>query len=305
MTIWVRILNLPFEWMNNKKGLKIAKLIDKNCSVDVDDFGVASGTFLRARVAIPFDQPLRRWVIVRRDGRDESFNLQYEKLPFFCFGCGLIGHGELECKNPADRDALGKLPFDKNLRAPEDKRRRLQSFEQAAASASWNSGSKDRGGGSRKSGPSSATSRASTDGDPLKPGEQTVNSPPAKAGGSTGKSKVAEIARHLFPDSGPLVQLPLKRKPSDCSMGAGVSNPEGDLIEQIDKNSALVVVPVRPPCGTGAETCDAGFDTGQGNEKKLRSGQDQKTQRSVYVRNSSRKGDKPDAGLPIQPCSKQ
>jgi hypothetical protein len=35
-------------------------------------------------------------VIVRRDGRDESFNLQYEKLPFFCFGCGLIGHGELE-----------------------------------------------------------------------------------------------------------------------------------------------------------------------------------------------------------------
>jgi hypothetical protein len=132
-----------------------------------------------------------------------------------------------------------------------------------------------------------------------------VNSPPAKAGVSTGKSKVAEIARHLFPDSGPLVQLPLKRKPSDCSLGAGVSNPEGVLIEQIDKNSALVVVPVRPPCVTGAKTCDAGFDTGQGNEKKLRSGQDQKTQRSVYVRNSSRKGDKSDAGLPIQPCSKQ
>jgi hypothetical protein len=52
MTIWVRISNLPFEWLNDKKGLKIARVIDKHCSVDVDEFGVASGTFLRARVAI-------------------------------------------------------------------------------------------------------------------------------------------------------------------------------------------------------------------------------------------------------------
>jgi hypothetical protein len=122
MTIWVRILNLPFEWMNDKKGLKIMKVIDKHCVVDVDEFGVAAGTFLRANVAIPIDQPLRRWVTIRREGRDEGFHLQYEKLPFYCFGCGIIGHGELECKTPADRDALGKLPFDKNLRAPEEKK---------------------------------------------------------------------------------------------------------------------------------------------------------------------------------------
>jgi hypothetical protein len=136
MTIWVRILNLPFEWMNDKKGLKIAKVIDKHCMVDVDEFGVASGTFLRAKVAIPIDQPLRRWVTIRREGWDESFHLQYEKLPFYCFGCGIIGHGELECKTPADRDALGKLPFNRNLRAPEERKMRPQSFEQAAASAS-------------------------------------------------------------------------------------------------------------------------------------------------------------------------
>ena len=62
MSIWVRILDLPYEWMNEKKGLKIAKMIDKNCSVDVDEFGFASGTFLRAKVAIPLAQPLRLWV---------------------------------------------------------------------------------------------------------------------------------------------------------------------------------------------------------------------------------------------------
>ncbi|KAK1650817.1 hypothetical protein QYE76_068622 [Lolium multiflorum] len=139
MAIWVRVLNLPFEWMNDRKGLKIARLIDKKCSVDVDEFGEASGTFLRAKVAIPIAEPLRRWVTIRRDNEDVRFDLQYEKLPFYCFSCGLIGHGELECKNP-DRDVSGKLPFDRNLRALEERRRRPQSFGQAAASASWNSG---------------------------------------------------------------------------------------------------------------------------------------------------------------------
>jgi hypothetical protein len=41
--------------------------------------------------------------MIWREGRDEIFHLQYEKLPFYCFGCGLLGHGELECKTPADR----------------------------------------------------------------------------------------------------------------------------------------------------------------------------------------------------------
>jgi hypothetical protein len=64
----------------------------------------------------------------------------------------------------------------------------MQYFKQADASAYWNSGSNDHGGGSQKSGPSSATSRTSADGDPLKPGEQIVNSPPAKVGASNEKA---------------------------------------------------------------------------------------------------------------------
>lgn len=81
MSIWVRILNLPFEWMNNRKGLKIAKLIDKNCTVDVDEGGDASGSFLRARVSIPLKGPLRRWVTIRKGSEDVKYDLQYEKPP--------------------------------------------------------------------------------------------------------------------------------------------------------------------------------------------------------------------------------
>lgn len=182
MLIWVRILNLPFEWMNNTKGLKIAKLIDKNCKLDVDENGDADGCFLRVRADIPIAKPLRRWVTTTKNKAECRFDLQYEKLPFYCFSCGLIGHGDLECNAPADRDERGKLPFDRVLRAPEDRRRKLQSFSQAAASASWNSDSRERGGGSRNY-PGSAASRTSKetgDDEGLKLGEQMATSPAAK-----------------------------------------------------------------------------------------------------------------------------
>lgn len=302
MTIWIRILDLPFEWMNKKKGLKIAKVVDKNCSVDVDEFGIASGTFLRAKVAVPFDQPLRRWVTIRREGRDECFLLQYEKLPFYCFSCGLIGHGELECKTPADRDANGKLPFDRNLRAPEERRRRIQSFEQAAASASWNSGSKEKGGGNKKSGPSSASSRTSGDGVAVKPGEQVLNSSPAKEKFKQGQTRVADLARQLFPGaSGNQVQLPKKRKPGEEGYIANCSQSEGEMIDKIDNDLTLAVVPVGKQSKSKDDPSEEDSDTGQGNEKKHRS---DSCNMMMEGRGSNQK-DKTDAGLPIQPCNDQ
>ncbi|KAK1619807.1 hypothetical protein QYE76_025324 [Lolium multiflorum] len=234
MAIWVRVFNLPFEWMNDRKGLKIARLIDKNCSVDVDEFGEASGTFLRAKVAIPIAEPLRRWVTIRRDNKDVRFDLQYEKLPFYCFSCGLIGHGELECKNPADRDVSGKLPFDRNLRALEERRRRPQSFGQAAASASWNSSSRERGGGSGKSFPSPATSRTSHESasaGAAKADETEVTSPIAKEKVAPQSSRVAEIAKNLFSagSAGQERQV-RKRKPDSEARAKSAKNTEGKLV---------------------------------------------------------------------------
>ncbi|KAK1693801.1 hypothetical protein QYE76_010498 [Lolium multiflorum] len=308
MSIWTRILDLPFGWMNNKKGLKIAKIIDKHCSVDVDGFGEASGTFLRARVAILIDQPLRRWVTIRRDGHDERFNLQYEKLQFYCFSCGLIGHGELECKIPADRDALAKLPFDRNLRAPEEHRRRVQSFGQAAASASWNSESKEKVHGCKKSGPSSATSRTSVDGEALKSGEQVVNSPPAKVNVGKDHSKVAEIARKLFPGtSSSQVQAQKKRKPSEG--GGAVASGQalvGEKIDLIDKDMALALVPVGEGRVADSVFSTLGFATSsQGHVKKHRSERDLSKRHETVDCTHAQGGQTLEAGLPFQPCNDQ
>jgi len=51
-----------------------------------------------------------------------------------------MGHSVLECPTPAARNDDGKLPYDVNLRAQEEKKRRMQSFA-AAAADSFGSGS--------------------------------------------------------------------------------------------------------------------------------------------------------------------
>jgi hypothetical protein len=142
MEIWVRILNLPLGWMNQTRGSRAMSLIGPMVRMDVDADGKASGAFLRARVAIEIDKPLRRGVLLRMSKAEEPrwFHAQYEKLPYYCFGCGIMGHSEVECLHPGARDDQGKLPYDVVLRAPEDRKKRRQSFAGAAAE-SFGSGS--------------------------------------------------------------------------------------------------------------------------------------------------------------------
>ncbi|KAM0931352.1 hypothetical protein ACQ4PT_000394 [Festuca glaucescens] len=252
MLIWVRILNLPFEWMNNTKGLKIAKLLDKNCKLDVDENGDANGCYLRVRADILIAKPLRRWVTTTKNKVECRFELQYEKLPFYCHSCGLIGHRDLECSAPTDRDDRGKLPFDRALRAPEDRRRKLQSFSQAAASASWNSDSRERDGGSRNRTGSDAsrTSKVAGDNDGLKPGDQEATSPAAKlhAPQGTKGTQVADIAKNLFASAdvanqSPLLNsLPKKRNPHSGSGSEGILQGALSMVgDPPDLSRAMVV----------------------------------------------------------------
>jgi hypothetical protein len=80
-------------------------------------------------------KPLRRGVLLqaKKDAAPEWFDIQFEKLPFYCKSCGLMGHMHLECPTPSPKNALGKLPYDLKLRAPEEKRKKPQSFGAAAA----------------------------------------------------------------------------------------------------------------------------------------------------------------------------
>lgn len=166
MEVWARILDLPLGWMNQARGFHAMSLIGQVVKMDVDADGKASGAFLRARVAIEIAKPVWRGVLLRMSKNEDPkwFQAQYEKLPYYCFACGVIGHSEIECRHPAARDDLGKLPYDVQLRAPKDRRKRIQSFAGAVAE-SFGSGSSSAAKPSRAQHSKSGGSKSSLGGD--------------------------------------------------------------------------------------------------------------------------------------------
>ena len=70
--------------------------------------------FLRGRVAMEIDRPLRRGVLLCMSRTEEPrwFAVQYERLPFYCYACGVMGHSEVERDTPVERNEDGKLPYD-------------------------------------------------------------------------------------------------------------------------------------------------------------------------------------------------
>ena len=98
-------------------------LIGEVKKMDVDRDGEASGPYLRARVAIEVAKALRRGVLLktRKDGNPELFDIHYEKLPYYCLSCGIMGHSELKCEQLVVHNDRGKLPYDLKFRVATDK----------------------------------------------------------------------------------------------------------------------------------------------------------------------------------------
>ncbi|KAM0928680.1 hypothetical protein ACQ4PT_002630 [Festuca glaucescens] len=142
LLIWVRVLNLPFNLLNSTWGARIANEIsDDVVRVDVNKQGLTSGGFLRARVWIKVDVPLRRCIAIDSSRRESCdwYELEYEDLPYFCFACGLIGHADIFCPNLGERDEQGRWPYSPSLRAPDDVKTKRQ------FTSTWNNnmGSRD------------------------------------------------------------------------------------------------------------------------------------------------------------------
>jgi hypothetical protein len=100
VTMWVCTLDLPFGWMNTKRGARAAGLISEILKTEANTSGKVSGPYLRARIVVDITKPLRRGILLDKDKSSPPpkwFDVQYENLPFFCFSCGLIGHLENAC----------------------------------------------------------------------------------------------------------------------------------------------------------------------------------------------------------------
>ena len=102
--------------------MPIAKQMDQHAQQVKFDH---NGGFLRARISIEVNKPLRRWILIDSARRKEvdMYDIQYKQVPYFCFSCGRLGHYELYCPTPGSRDEKVELPFGPSLRAPDESRK--------------------------------------------------------------------------------------------------------------------------------------------------------------------------------------
>ncbi|GMN44875.1 hypothetical protein TIFTF001_014061 [Ficus carica] len=118
---WIRVYNLPYDGMIREIGEKFGNGIGRFLDVITDKNGRCPGMYMRLRVQIDVSRPLRRGAMVQlgSNGAKVWTSFKYERVPDFCFGCGRIGHGRLECVDDKIRNANSseQMAYNSDLRA--------------------------------------------------------------------------------------------------------------------------------------------------------------------------------------------
>ncbi|XP_065618457.1 uncharacterized protein LOC136062818 [Quercus suber] len=96
---WVQIWGLPFENMTEDIGRDIGSKIGRVLEVDKRAILADQAKFLRIRVEVQIEKPLRRGGFVKSDEDGRVWvDFRYERLPTFCYRCGILGHDEKHCQ---------------------------------------------------------------------------------------------------------------------------------------------------------------------------------------------------------------
>lgn len=72
----------------------------------------------RVRVLVDITKPLKRYQLIRlKNNNTMKISLKYERLPHFCFLCGLMDHIEKDCSHVAEEDKEKGYGWGMNIRA--------------------------------------------------------------------------------------------------------------------------------------------------------------------------------------------
>lgn len=96
--MWIQVHGLPWNRLRECIGLKLGRLleIDKLEYRDHD-----RSPFLRLRVELNLRHPLvGGFPIPRKQFQPLWVQFRYEKVAYFCYACGLIGHIQKHCRTP-------------------------------------------------------------------------------------------------------------------------------------------------------------------------------------------------------------
>ncbi|XP_031092172.1 uncharacterized protein LOC115996873 [Ipomoea triloba] len=116
---WIQIHSLPAGFRSEAVVSAIGSFLGTLVCTDERNFDGAMRVFYRVRVAIDITKPLKKQMKLKRENGTWAFiDFRYERLPTFCFLCGVIGHGDRFCSKILHGvDLKAEKPYGAWLRA--------------------------------------------------------------------------------------------------------------------------------------------------------------------------------------------
>ncbi|KAL8468264.1 hypothetical protein ACS0TY_031488 [Phlomoides rotata] len=109
----VRLYNLPMAARSEKYLISIASRCGEVVEIDKTST-TGFGRSIRVKVNLDITKPLKMGIkILNMDGRHVWIPFKFERLPSFCFLCGLIGHMKRECDFEREKQELLNIPDEK------------------------------------------------------------------------------------------------------------------------------------------------------------------------------------------------
>lgn len=96
--MWVQIYDIPRGFLSENILKSVGSSIGTYIKSDQNTFVGGWKPYVRIRVLLDINKPLKRRLKIKREGDNWSWlNFKYERLGTFCFVCGIIGHSERDC----------------------------------------------------------------------------------------------------------------------------------------------------------------------------------------------------------------
>ncbi|XP_039121328.1 uncharacterized protein LOC120258056 [Dioscorea cayenensis subsp. rotundata] len=95
--VWVQLHNLPIELWDGESLDTVTAHMGNLLKIDDLTFNLTRSKFARVCIDLDLSKPLSRGFWVGDDSQRVFVVVLYERLPTFCYTCGVIGHGSKSC----------------------------------------------------------------------------------------------------------------------------------------------------------------------------------------------------------------
>ncbi|BFG30746.1 hypothetical protein CerSpe_170190 [Prunus speciosa] len=96
--LWIRVKGVPLAYMERSTGQLIGDILGRFIETDSGRGGTCLGSFLRLKVVTDVTQPLKRCLrFTFPEVGSRLLLIKYEKLPNYCYLCGLCDHVLNQC----------------------------------------------------------------------------------------------------------------------------------------------------------------------------------------------------------------